>query len=112
MLKLKFERGCGRREFAGKVDGASGSRRCAARRVDRVPRPKNGRGSRRNIVARPCVSGEYIPGAPHNNKVRGICKPGLETQTPLYRSVETRTLDEIALDESGEAGRGGEREGR
>lgn len=47
-----------------------------------------------------------IPGAPHNNKVRGICKPGLETQTPLYRSGETRTLDEIALDESREAGRG------
>lgn len=47
-----------------------------------------------------------IPGAPHNNKVRGICKPGLETQTPLYRSGETRTLDEIALDESGEAGSG------
>lgn len=32
MLKLKFERGRGRREFAGKVGGASGSRRCAARR--------------------------------------------------------------------------------
>lgn len=42
-----------------------------------------------------------IPGAPHNNKVHGICKPGLETQTPLYRSGETRTLDEIALDEWG-----------
>lgn len=49
-----------------------------------------------------------IPGAPHNNKVRGICKPGLETQTPLYRSGdETRTLDEIALDGSREGGGGG-----
>lgn len=49
-----------------------------------------------------------IPGASHNNKVRGIRKPGLETQTPLYRSGdETRTLDEIALDGSREGGGGG-----